>query len=117
MSTRHPRVNVVLERPLLEGLKRLAARDDVSLSLKARDLLREALALEEDARLSLVAAERSATWVRQRAVSHDRAGSARGKARVRRPGREPRGSLLVARLRGRGTVRMTTDQIMRLTRG
>jgi AbrB family looped-hinge helix DNA binding protein len=32
-------------------------------------------------------------------------------------GQRRRGHALVASLRGRGTVRMTTDQIMRLTRG
>ena len=70
MSTKHPRVNVVLERPVFEGLKRLADRDEVSLSLKARDLLREALELHEDSGLALIAAERSATFVRKRALSH-----------------------------------------------
>jgi len=32
-------------------------------------------------------------------------------------GRQGRGRALVERLRGRGTVRMTTDEIMALTRG
>ncbi len=42
MPANSPRVNVVLERPLYEALKRLAQRDGTSLSLKARDLLRDA---------------------------------------------------------------------------
>lgn len=32
-------------------------------------------------------------------------------------GPTPRGAAVVARLRGRGTVRMTTDEILKLTRG
>ena len=81
MSTKHPRVNVVLEKPLFDGLKRLAARDDVSLSLKARDLLREALELHEDAGLAVIAAERSATFVRKRALTHTQVWGARTKSR------------------------------------
>jgi hypothetical protein len=81
MGLRHPRLNVVLERPLFDGLKRLAARDDVSLSLKARDLLREALEQHEDAGLALIAAERSATFVRRRALSHAQVWGTRRKTR------------------------------------
>jgi AbrB family looped-hinge helix DNA binding protein len=33
------------------------------------------------------------------------------------PRRQRRGQSLIARLRGRGTVRMSTDQILALTRG
>jgi AbrB family looped-hinge helix DNA binding protein len=36
--------------------------------------------------------------------------------RARQPSREGRGAAAVARLRGRGTVRMSTDEIMALTR-
>ena len=49
MPTKQPRLNVVLERPVFRSVERLAARDGVSLSLKARDLIREALELHEDA--------------------------------------------------------------------
>jgi len=35
----------------------------------------------------------------------------------KRPGKTLRGARLVAALRGRGTVKMTTDEIMALTRG
>ena len=38
MPTTNPRVNVVLEEPVYEGLRRWAKRDGVSLSLKVRDL-------------------------------------------------------------------------------
>ena len=48
MPTDHPRLNVVLEKPLYQSLGRMAKKDGVSLSLKARDLIRGALELEED---------------------------------------------------------------------
>jgi len=38
-------------------------------------------------------------------------------ARIRRSGVGSRGADVIARLKGSGTVRMTTDQIMALTRG
>jgi AbrB family looped-hinge helix DNA binding protein len=37
--------------------------------------------------------------------------------RARRPSRGGRGDAIVARLRGTGTIKMSTDQIMALTRG
>ena len=49
MPTRLPRLNVVMERPLYDAVSRVAKRDGMSRSLKARDLLREALETDEDA--------------------------------------------------------------------
>ena len=43
MPTKNPRVHVVLEAPLFKGLKRLAKKNGLSLSLEARELIREAL--------------------------------------------------------------------------
>lgn len=71
MATRHPRLNVVLERPTFRSVERLASRDGVSLSMKARDLIREALDLHEDAYLAQRAQERSATFKRSEALTHE----------------------------------------------
>ena len=71
MPTKHPRLNVVLEPPLFRSVKRLADREGVSLSLKARDLIREALELSEDAYLAEVAQEREATFDRKKALTHE----------------------------------------------
>jgi hypothetical protein len=46
MPTENPRINVVLERPLYNNVERLAERDGISLSLKVRDLVKEALEIE-----------------------------------------------------------------------
>lgn len=43
MPTKNPRVHVVLEPPLYNNLKGLAKRNGLSLSLEARELIREAL--------------------------------------------------------------------------
>ena len=71
MPTKQPRLNIVLERPVFRLVERLAARDGVSLSLKARDLIREALELHEDAYLAERAHERAKTFVRSKALTHE----------------------------------------------
>lgn len=70
MPTKHPRVNVVLEKPLYESVRRLAEKEDISLSLKIRDLVREALEAEEDAALAQFAEERDKSFKRSRALTH-----------------------------------------------
>ena len=47
MPTDKPRLNVVLEPPLYLKVKKLAKKDGVSLSLKARDLIRESLVRDQ----------------------------------------------------------------------
>ena len=80
MPTKNPRVNVVLERPLYEALTRLARREGTSLSLKARDLLREALGAYEDLVLDRAAAERERTFDRARALSHQEVWQSAGRS-------------------------------------
>jgi len=70
MPTKNPRVNVVLEKPLYERVRRLAEKEDISLSLKIRDLVREALEAEEDAALAQFAEEREKSFKRSRTLSH-----------------------------------------------
>lgn len=59
MPTKNPRVQVVLEKPLYEALHSLAEEEGVSLSLKARDLIRDALENLEDVSLAGLVEERS----------------------------------------------------------
>jgi len=70
MPTKNPRINVVLEEPLYATIKRLAKRDKVSLSLKVRDLVKEALEVEEDIALSIFAEEREKTFRKATALKH-----------------------------------------------
>jgi hypothetical protein len=71
MPTKHPRLNVVLEAPVLRSVERLAAKDGVSLSLKARELIHEALELHEDAYWAQRAHKRQQTFSRERALTHE----------------------------------------------
>ena len=71
MPSTNPRVNVVLEEPVYEGLRRWAKRDGVSLSLKVRDLVKDALEAEEDRALASLAKDREQTFDRKKAITHD----------------------------------------------
>jgi hypothetical protein len=71
MPTKNPRVNVVLEKPLYTNVERLAKRDGVSLSLKVRDLLREALEMEEDISLAKFAETREKSFSRKKSLKHE----------------------------------------------
>jgi len=70
LPTKKPRVKVVLEKPLFNRVRRLAEKEDVSLSLKIRDLVRQALEAEEDSALAEFAEEREKTFTRSRGVTH-----------------------------------------------
>ncbi|MBI5529804.1 MAG: toxin-antitoxin system, antitoxin component [Deltaproteobacteria bacterium] len=71
MPARNPRINVVLEKPLFKSVAMLAARDSVSLSLKVRDLVAEALEIQEDVALAKFAEVRDRTFDRKKALTHD----------------------------------------------
>ena len=70
MSTKNPRLNVVLEPPLYQTLRRLAEKDGISLSLKARDLIRLAIEYCEDAYWNKVANLREKTLTKKRPFTH-----------------------------------------------
>jgi len=70
MPTKNPRVNVVLETPLYNSVEHLAKRDGVSLSLKVRDLIREALEMEEDVALAVLAEKRERTFSKTKSLKH-----------------------------------------------
>jgi plasmid stability protein len=71
MPARNPRVTVVLEKLLHDLVSRWARRDRVSVSLKVRDVIRAAVAGEEDRVLAAIAAERERTFTRRAALTHD----------------------------------------------
>lgn len=70
MPAKNPRINVVLEKPLYESVRRLAAHEEISLSLKVRDLVKEALNGQEDIALAKFAEEREKNFRRSRALTH-----------------------------------------------
>ncbi len=71
MPTTKPRINIILEEPLYKTIEELADRDGVSLSLKARDLIREALEIQEDVALTSFADDRGKTFHKSKALKHD----------------------------------------------
>jgi hypothetical protein len=70
MPAKNLRVNVVLEKPLYDSVRRLAAKEEISLSLKIRNLVKDALEAQEDVVLAQVTGEREKTFRRARALSH-----------------------------------------------
>ncbi len=70
MSVKNPRINFVLEKPLYNTVEQLARRDGVSLSLKVRDLVKEALGIEEDMALTAFAEKRERTFKKTKALKH-----------------------------------------------
>ena len=71
MSAQNPRINVVLDNLLYQHVRLLAEKDDVSLSAKVRDLLKEALEVQEDIALSAFAEKRENSWNDTKALTHD----------------------------------------------
>jgi hypothetical protein len=70
MPVKNPRINVVLEKPLYSTIERLAVKEGISLSLKMRDLVKEALEMEEDVALSAFAKTREKTFTKSKALKH-----------------------------------------------
>ena len=75
MPAKSPRINVVLDTPLYRNVQFLAQRDRVSLSTKVRELLIEALEVQEDIYLTSVAEEREKSVDANTTLTHDEAWS------------------------------------------
>lgn len=71
MPTSNPRVNVVLDKELYQTVKAQAKAQGISLSLKIRDLVAEALNFGEDKVWNKKASERRKTFKASDALSHD----------------------------------------------
>lgn len=71
MPASNPRINVVLDASLYKNVQFLAEKDGVSLSTKVRDLLKEALEVQEDIYLATFAESRENTWDESRSLTHE----------------------------------------------
>ena len=71
MPAKNPRINVVLEKPLYNAIVHLAAKEGISLSTKVRDLIKEALEIEEDIALSEFAEIRERSLTKSKLLKHD----------------------------------------------
>ncbi len=75
MPTKNPRINVVLDPPLYQNVRFLAKKDGVSLSTKLRDLVKEALDVQEDLFLAKLAERREKSFKESTAITHNEAWS------------------------------------------
>ncbi|MFH0788681.1 MAG: toxin-antitoxin system, antitoxin component [Pseudomonadota bacterium] len=75
MPTKNPRINVVLDPPLYQNVRFLAKKDGVSLSTKLRDLVKEALDVQEDLFLTKFAEKREKSFKESTAITHNEAWS------------------------------------------
>ena len=75
MSAKNPRINIVLNTSLYKNVQFLAEKDGVSLSSKARELLKEAMEIHEDIYLSALAEERERSFDITSALTHEEAWS------------------------------------------
>lgn len=71
MATKNPRLNVVLDPKLYKELRNIANTEGISMSLAARDLLKEAMELHEDTYWQQIAQERENTFSHENALSHE----------------------------------------------
>ena len=71
MPAKNPRINVVLDPPLYKNVQFLADKDGVSLSTKVRDLLKDAMEIQEDIYLANIAEEREKSLDVNEALSHE----------------------------------------------
>jgi hypothetical protein len=106
MPAKNPRVNVVLEKPLYDSVRRLATKEEISLSLKIRDLIKDGLEAQEDIVLAEVAEEREKTFRRTRKPSGNRAAKIRGAAEA-----DTQGRLEATRRRYRIVFRIVKNEV------
>lgn len=71
MPTKNPRLNVVLNKTVLQMLAEIAAHEDKSLSVVAQELIAEAIDRHEDLWLSGLAMKREQKS--KKTISHDKA--------------------------------------------
>lgn len=71
MPTKQPRINITLEEPLYRIIEELAEVKGLSMSMVTRELIKEALEIEEDLYLTSFAEERDGTFSPSGALEHD----------------------------------------------
>ena len=71
MAAKNPRVMVVLEQPLYRWLRRTARAGGVSVSLRLRDLVRDAFELHEDRYWAREGERRLRSFRRRQSLTHE----------------------------------------------
>ena len=71
MPTKNPRINISVDQPLYGIMQHLAEEKGVSMSMLARDLIKESLELREDEILTTFAEKREKTFDASGALTHE----------------------------------------------
>ena len=71
MPTKNPRINVAVDKALYKVIEALSREKGISMSMVTRDLIKEAIEIEEDIALADFAAEREKTLDADRTLSHE----------------------------------------------
>ena len=71
MPSKNPSINIVVDPAVYAQIEQLAERRGISLSTAARDLIRDALEMEEDVALAELADEREASFREDASLSHE----------------------------------------------
>jgi hypothetical protein len=71
MPTKNPRINISVDRPLYGIMQGLAEEKGISLSMLARDLIKESLELQEDASLAAFAEKREKNCDPCKVLTHE----------------------------------------------
>ncbi len=71
MPTKNPRINIALEEPVYAIIEELARLKGMSMSMVTRELIKEAIEIEEDVLLTSFAEEREKSFNKTQALSHD----------------------------------------------
>jgi hypothetical protein len=71
MPTKNARVNVVMEKPLYSAVNEIAKVRGLSMSMAVRDLIKEAIELQEDQGLAGFAENREKSLKERKSLSHE----------------------------------------------
>ena len=71
MPTKNPRINVAVDRALYRVIEALSRKKGISMSMVTRDLIKQAIEIEEDIALADFAAEREKTLDADSTLSHE----------------------------------------------
>jgi hypothetical protein len=71
MTTKCPRVNLVIEPPIHSAIQNIARLEGISISAVARELIKEAILLREDTALACSAEKREKTFTHKKSLTHE----------------------------------------------
>lgn len=70
MTTKNPRINVVLEQPIYNAIKKLSKKYKISMSMVIRDMVKEEIENFEDSYLGEIANCREKTLKSNQLITH-----------------------------------------------